>query len=229
MTKIVVARGTSEAYRSNMIMGALKDFAGSVEIVEAEYPAEIRPLGTHTLTQSLRLLRQWLKDFDAKGEPWVGVGYSLGAMGLGDSIEKDGIQHCLGIVQIADPLRSRTQYSNRGVSPNSWGCAGERRITHAKWESFAIPDDPITSCPGDNGFRSIADLVTGLHQPLPAQWWNAGATLDQVMKYLLGNPNTNPDDGFHLSRHVAYGVEKMPYDSRTYMQAAADVVADFVS
>ncbi|WP_155826719.1 hypothetical protein [Jongsikchunia kroppenstedtii] len=149
---------------------------------------------------------------------------------MGDFVFHDNPHNCRGIVQVADPLRAAGQVNNRGVANTSWGCAGQRQLSGPwPWYSFAIPDDPIASCPGDNGFRQIADMVTGLHQPIPAQWWNAGATLDQIMKHLVGNPNLDPSYTFHLSRHCAYAVENMPGSTQTYMQAVRAAVVSLIA
>jgi hypothetical protein len=122
---------------------------------------------------------------DQDGAPYILVGYSLGAAAAGDFVQYDRPKHCRGVVLIADPKRHRRQVANKGVNPNNWGIAGERFIDAVQCYSLSIPDDPISALPGNNGMRMIADRVTGLRQPLPSQWWNAGYTLDWLHRYLV--------------------------------------------
>jgi len=220
--RIVIVRGTGEPYGHNMIMDALLGTAH--ELVELQYPAQIMPIGWYTLGQSEQLGRQALATLDAEGVPWWGIGYSLGAMTLGDYVELDAPRNCLGVIQIADPLRAFNQVTNAGVDPRSWGCAGQRAITAVPWHSFAIPDDPIASCPGVSGFRNIANMVTGLAQPTPETIVGLADTMTEIERYLIGNPNPDLADGFHLSRHCAYGVEAMSGTTQTYMQAVRALV-----
>jgi len=219
--KIIVVRGTGESYVHNMIMDAL---VGVSNVVELDYPAQIRPIGMLTLQQSETAGRRALAAQDQVGEPWFGIGYSLGAMTLGDFVQLDDPQHCVGIAQLADPLRSYDQVSNAGVDPRSWGCAGQRKIATVACHSFAIPDDPIASCPGTSGFRNIADMVTGLSQPTPETIMGVADTMTEIERYLVGNPNLDLGDSFHLSRHCAYGVENMPGAAVTYTQAVRALV-----
>lgn len=185
---------------------------------ELDYRAEIAPIGSRSYAESVRDIHAHLRGIDAAGQPWIGVAYSLGAAGLGDYAAFDRPEHCAGIVLVADPKRARSQVANAGVPAGRWGIAGERPITTVPLSSFAVPDDPITASPGDNGGRLIANAVTGLAQPQPARWWDAGYTLAWAWKYLQGN-----------SRHCVYGVEKMPGDPRTYVQAAGDVVRGWLN
>lgn len=86
--------------------------------------------------------------------------------------------------------------------------------------SFAVPDDPITACPGDNGMRLFATAVTGMSQPVaPRMLWDAGYTIAWMWKYLRAGD----------SRHIVYGTERMPGDRRTYVEAARDVVRGLAS
>ncbi|GAB2646392.1 hypothetical protein GCM10027169_13260 [Gordonia jinhuaensis] len=203
--RVIKVRGTGEPMVGNM----LTPIPGE----ELDYRAEIAPIGSRSYAESVRDIRAHLRGIDAAGQPWIGVAYSLGAAGLGDYAAFDRPEHCAGVVLVADPRRHRSQCANGGVSLANWGIAGERRIASVPVWSFAVPDDPITACPGDNGARTIANTVTGLTQPVPGRWWDAGYTLAWAWKYFQQN-----------SRHCVYGIEKMPGDHRTYVQAAADAV-----
>lgn len=211
MTRVVKVRGTGESMSQNML-----------SLIDGEalpYRAEIAPIGTQSYTASVTQLRAALRAVDAQGQPWVGVGYSLGAGGLGDFVMLDAPKHCKGIVLVADPLRARGQVSNGGVPKDRFGVAGERPISGVPVRSFAIPDDPITACPSDNGMRMFATAVTGRRQVVhPRMVWDAGYTIAWLWKYLQGN-----------SRHIVYGTEPMPGDRRTYMEAARDAVQEMAA
>ncbi|WP_157226759.1 hypothetical protein [Gordonia soli] len=165
-------------------------------------------MGTRTYAESITDIRKRLGVIDARGEDYILIGYSLGAAGVGDFLEYDRPRHCRGIILIADPKRHRAQCSNPGVPANRWGVAGERKITRVPWWSYSIPDDPISALPGDNGNRVTASKVTGLPQPTPARWWDAGYTLDWLWRYTVGG------------RHTAYGRERVAGSTITYLQAA---------
>ena len=201
-------RGAGESYGdSNMCAGVVRDLNAR----EIAYRAEIRPIGTLTIGESEAHGRAALRSLDAEGEPWVGVAFSLGAYILGNHVMLDRPKNCKGVVLLADPLRHRSQCSNAGVSRGSWGLAGERWISGVPLHTFAIPDDPITACPGDNGLRQISDLITKRNQGIPGRWWDAWGTIEQAKKYLV--------DG----RHVAY-TGRMPGSTKTYIQAASEAV-----
>ena len=203
--KIVAARGAGEAYRNNMVMGAL---GGLKNVVELQYPAEVRPIGQRTLAESVVLARRAFNDIDAKGESWVGIAYSLGAYALTEYVLLDRPKNCKGLVLLGNPLRPRGKCANAGVPGDRFGLAGEVPVAGVTVHDFSVPDDPISACPKDNGLRVIAPYVTGRRQPTPAGWWNAGATIEWLLKYV--GPT---------SRHVAYG-ERMPGSQLTYTQAA---------
>ncbi|UZF57723.1 hypothetical protein LH935_06975 [Gordonia polyisoprenivorans] len=210
MTLVVKALGTGERPGQNML--------SLIPGQELVYRNEIAPIGTQSYAASVLACRAALRAVDARGEPWAGVGYSLGAAGLGDYVMLDHPQHCVGIVQLADPLRARGQCSNP-VPKDRWGVAGERTISGVPVYSFAIPDDPITSCPGDNGMRLFANAVTGRQQPVqPRMLWDAGYTIAWLWKYLRAGD----------SRHIVYGSEKLA-DGRTYVEAARDVVRELAA
>lgn len=208
---IVRVRGAGEPVGPNqMLAGVTRDLPG--DIVDLDYRPEIRPIGTLRLPESVALGRAALRAIDALGIPWVAPAFSLGALTLGDYVMLDSPKNLRGVVLLADPLRHRNQCAHGGVPRTQFGIAGERLVSRVEVHSFAIPDDPITACPADNGIRIIANGVTGRQQPTPARWWDAFGTIDQIRKYLV--------DG----RHVAYGSERMPGDSRTYVQAARDAL-----
>ena len=210
MTRVVKALGTGERPGQNML--------SLIPGEELVYRNEIAPIGTQSYSASVAQCRAALRAVDAKGEPWVGTAYSLGAAALGDFVMYDRPRHCLGIVLLADPLRARGQCANT-VPADRWGVAGERRISGVPVHSFAIPDDPITSCPGDNGMRLFANAVTGRQQPVqPRMLWDAGYTIAWAWKYLRAGD----------SRHIVYGSERLA-DGRTYVEAARDAVRELVA
>lgn len=210
MTRVIKVRGTGEAISGGML--------GPIDGEALPYRAEIAPLGTQSYSASVAQCRAALRAVDAQGESWVGTAYSLGAAALGDFVMLDRPKHCLGIVLLADPLRARGQCANP-VPKDRWGVAGERRISGVPVHSFAIPDDPITACPGDNGMRLFANVVTGRQQPVqPRMLWDTGYTITWLWKYLRAGD----------SRHIVYGSEKLS-DGRTYVEAASDAVRELAS
>lgn len=212
MTRVVRVRGTGESMGSRQMLGL-------IDGDDLGYRAEIAPIGTQSYAASVVSARRVLREVDGQGEPWVGVGYSLGAAALGDFAALDGPKHCLGVVLLADPLRASGQCAHAGVPADRYGVAGERPIGGLPVHSFAVPDDPITACPGDNGMRLFATAVTGMSQPVaPRMVWDAGYTIAWAWRYLRGD-----------SRHIVYGTERMPGDRRTYVEAARDVVRGLAS
>lgn len=179
-----------------------------VTVVRLDYPAQIAPVGWRSLPDSVASGRGALRREDAKGGPWIGVGYSLGAYLLGHAVAADKLRNCKGVVLIADPLRHRDQCSNPGVLRSRWGIAGERWVP-GRLTTLAIPDDPITACPNDNAGRLVANVLTGRMQPLFPQMMNPIYFAQWLSKY--------------PSRHVAYGSERLP-DGRTFLDAARDAV-----
>lgn len=187
--RVIKLDGTGESQSGRNMLSSI---AGE----SLPYINEIRPIGMRTYAESVADARRRLREIDAEGEPYVLPAYSLGAAAAGDFVQFDRPKFCRGVVLLSDPKRHRKQCSNKGVSGGNWGVAGERFIDHVPCYTFTIPDDPISACPGDNGMRQIASRITGLPQPLPAQWWNAGYTMQWLWKYLV--------DG----RHTSYGVER---------------------
>lgn len=208
---IVTVRGAGESYRDNMCAAVVRGFSNVVELI---YRAEIRPIGMLSYAESIADCRAALRRIDTLGEPFIIVCFSLGAAGAGDFVMFDKPRNCKGIILLADPLRDRKQCAHGGVPANSYGVGGERFISGVPVHSFAIPDDPITSCPADNGMRAIANAVTGRKQPENARWyWDVFYTFAWVWKYAAAG------------RHVAYTSDRMPGDRRTYVQAARDTLA----
>lgn len=205
--KVIAVRGAGEEYRHNMTMSALR---GMPSVSELSYPASIAPIGLRTYAESVSLGRGALRAIDADGEPWVGAAYSLGAAVLGDFVQYDRPRNCRGIVLLSDPKRHANQVSHKGVPKGNWGIAGQRFIDRVPCYSYTIPDDPISALPGDNGMRQIAQQVTGLMQPLPARWWDAGYTIHWLLKYTTGG------------RHTAYGTERI--NGSTYLQSVKAMV-----
>ena len=206
--RIVSIRGAGEGYGVNMCAGVVR----GLDVHELVYPAEIRPIGTRTLGQSVEIGRAALRSIDTEGELYVIVAFSLGAYVASEFVMLDQPRNCKGLVLLGNPLRPRGHCAHGGVPAVRHGIAGEVPIVGVPVRNFTIPDDPISACPPDNGLRSISARVTGRRQPTPAQWWNAGATLDWLMRYLTGG------------RHTSYGTERMPGSDLTYVQAAAAAV-----
>ena len=201
--KVFKLRGAGESLTgSNML--------SSIPGTDLPYLAEIRPIGIHSYAESVRDARTRLAAIDAEGEPYVLVGYSLGAAAAGDFAQYDRPRNCKGIVLLSDPKRHANQVSHKGVPKGHWGIAGQRFIDRVPCYSYTIPDDPISSLPGDNGMRQIAQQVTGLTQPLPARWWDAGYTIHWLLKYTTGG------------RHTAYGAEQI--NGSTYLQSVKAMV-----
>ncbi|QLF84168.1 lysin B [Gordonia phage Pytheas] len=201
--RTVKLRGAGEA------LGG-RNMLSSIPGEDLPYMAEIRPIGIHSYAESVRDARTQLAAVEASGEPYVLVCYSLGAAAGGDFVQFDRPRNCKGIVQLSDPKRHANQVSHKGVPTGNWGIAGQRFIDHVPCYSYTIPDDPISALPGDSGMRQIAQQVTGLQQPLPARWWDAGYTLQWLWKYTAGG------------RHTAYGTERM--NGVTYLQSVKTMV-----
>ncbi|WP_328856931.1 hypothetical protein OG579_17185 [Williamsia herbipolensis] len=212
--RLILFRGTGEPLHGGMLGPLTHGLPAGVDVVEAAYRAEIPPLGTQPLPASVAQGRRMAVDLDRHG-PWVGAGYSLGAYLLGHAVAADHLQNCLGVVLLADPLRDRRQVSNNGVGRDRWGIAGERWVP-GRVRSYAIPDDPITALSRSNPMRFVSDLVTGRRQPFGGLW-PAGAGASAVWRYAA------------TGRHTAYGVERMPGDHRTYVEAARDDVLAMLS
>ncbi|AXH66064.1 lysin B [Gordonia phage Pleakley] len=165
---------------------------------------------------------------DASGQPTIWVGYSLGALILGDLMAAGELANCIGMILFADPLRPAGVCSNKGPSPREYGCAGNRAIkTSVPVYQFSAPDDPISSLSRGNGFRLLAQAVTGMPQPLDPGYFDINALIGAVRRY-LGTP---PIAGIpaKVSRHVVYRTEKAPGDSRTYTKIGADLAVDLVN
>lgn len=201
--RVIKLDGTGESQSGRNMLSSI---AGE----SLPYINEIRPIGTRTYAESVADARRRLREIDAEGEPYVLPAYSLGAAAAGDFVQLDRPKFCRGVVLLSDPKRHRKQCSNKGVSGGNWGVAGERFIDHVPCYTFTIPDDPISALPGDNGLRQIAQQVTGLQQPLPARWWDAGFTLHWLLKYTTGG------------RHTAYGSERI--NGATYIQSVKAMV-----
>ena len=205
MTRVLTVRGAGESIGPNQMLGGV---VRGLESTALDYPAEVRPIGVRTLQESVNLGRAALRSFDALGGPWVFAGFSLGAYTLVEYLMLDHPKNCKGGVLLGNPLRPRGKCANAGVPGDRFGLAGEVPVAGVTVHDFSVPDDPISACPKDNGLRVIAPYVTGRRQPTPAGWWNAGATIEWLLKYV--GPT---------SRHVAYN-ERMPGSQLTYTQAA---------
>ncbi|WP_139104655.1 hypothetical protein [Gordonia sp. UCD-TK1] len=201
--KVIKLRGAGEALGGRNMLSAIPG-------EDLPYQAEIRPIGLGTYAESVADARRRLREVDAEGEDYVLTAYSLGAAAAGDFVQYDRPRHCKGVVLLSDPKRHANQVSHKGVAAGRWGIAGQRFIDRVPCYSYTIPDDPISALPGDNGMRQIAQQVTGLMQPLPARWWDAGFTLHWLLKYTTHG------------RHTAYPTERI--NGVSYLQSVKAMV-----
>lgn len=166
---------------------------------------------------------------DASGKPTIWVGYSLGALILGDLMAAGELANCIGMILLADPLRAPGECANEGVDRKFYGCAGQRKISSTRpVYQLSAPDDPISALPRGNGFRLFAQAVTGMPQPLDPGYFNVPEIVGAAKRY-LGTPPLAAGMKAKASRHVIYATEKAPGDSRTYTKIGADLAVDMVN
>lgn len=246
LTDIVVRsmRGTGEPYQNvrgvygaqpgnnqgNMMDDVVRAaYAEGVAHIPVDYYASIAPAG------GMKMFHETYHDgwrkaslADAEGVPTIWIGYSLGALILGDLLAAGELANCIGMILFADPLRHRVQIDNTGVDRAFYGAAGARWIPNLTQPvySFSAPDDPISALSAGNGFRLLAQIVTGAPQPWNVGYLDMAATIAACQRY-LGTPSIA---GAHakISRHVCYGVERMPGSTMTYTKAGAAAAATII-
>lgn len=166
---------------------------------------------------------------DGEGRPSIWIGYSFGALILGDLMAAGELANCIGLILLADPLRHQRQVDNQGVNPAYYGAAGARWIPNLTTPvySYSAPDDPISALPATNGFRLLAQIVTGAPQKWNVGFIDMGATLGACQRY-LGTPSIAGSPA-KISRHVIYGIENMLGTKTTYTKAAATAAAKIIT
>lgn len=211
---------------------ALREHLGVVHL-PVNYYASIAPAGgTKMFHESYA--DGWDKAVSSDGDqnPSIWVGYSLGALILGDLLAAGALKNCIGAILFADPYRPAGVCHNKGVHPGDYGCAGNRPIIQSDAVEqipvyqFAAPDDPITTLPRGNGFRLFAEIVTGKAQPFNPGYLNLNDIVSATGRY-LGTPKTKWTPS-KISRHVVYNRENAPGEDRTYTQIAAGLAVDLV-
>lgn len=180
------------------------------DVREVDYNAYVN--GGYAVPQ--KSFRDWMNRNKDPNKAWMGFGYSLGAVLMGDFVGSLSLGTCKGIGLISDARRHRNQYYG-SRRPAGWGIAGERLVSrpggYPLW-SMTEPGDPISEIPGDNGLRNLAPFVGFPKQqgPLPARSADMAYSWEWFSHYFPGN------------RHTNYAVEKVPGTTRTYTQALAD-------
>lgn len=214
--KLYVARGNSEQYKTNMLSNTTKLLDREVfDIVEVVYPAAINGAGgMETWQESEAQFRAFMnRELSAK-VPWMGLGYSQGALYMGNLVGQSKLSMCKGIGLLADPKRHRTQYFG-SRRPAGWGIAGERFVGNGDYPVWSLtePNDPISELPGDNGWRNVAMMLGLGKQPTPARAWDMAYTFQWLSYYPpIGN------------RHTNYHREKFPQSTKTYTQVLAGLL-----
>lgn len=163
----------------------------------------------------LRSFNSWMTDNKNGTKPWMGLGYSLGAVLMGDHVGTLNLSMCKGVGLIADGRRHRMQYYGPR-RPAGWGIAGERLVGNGKYPVWSMtePNDSISELPGDNGLRNLAPFLGFPKQPQPAREIDAFYSMQWLGYYFPGN------------RHTNYAVEKVPGSQQTYTQTLARLMND---
>ena len=214
--QLYAARGTGEPYGANMLSNVTRLLDRDVfTIREIVYPAAISGAGgLESWQESAATFRAFMdRELSAK-RPWMGVGYSLGALCLGDLVGTLPLSQCKGIGLLADPRRHRTQYYG-SRKPSGWGIAGERFVGRGDYPVWSLtePGDPISELPGDNGWRNVAMLLGFGKQPRPARDWDMAYSFEWLSHYPpLGN------------RHTNYHREVFPGTRKKYTEVMADLL-----
>ncbi len=198
------------------------------------YPASIAPAG------GLKMFHESVAEgkanaiaADAEGQPSIWVGYSLGALILGDLLAQSKLKNCIGAILLSDPKRHPRQIATECmVSDHLSGCAGSRFIPDSAAKpviQISIPDDPISALPRGNGFRVISDAVTGYSQEWKLGYADLLSVANAVSRY-TGTPPIG-DAPARGSRHVSYGIEDMPYflSKTTYVEFAAQLANEIAN
>lgn len=168
---------------------------------------------------------------DADGHPTIWAFYSLGALIGGDLLASGALANCIGAILISDPMRHSKQIEPEcRVNRAHYGCVDRRFITTTtEFHQISAPDDPISALAATNGFRLLAQAITGVRQPWNVGYLDLNATMDAVRRYLGTPPNTVLRTPARTSRHVIYNTEKMPGANKTYTEHAADLVEQMIT
>ncbi|UVF61440.1 lysin B [Gordonia phage DalanDe] len=184
------------------------------DVVEVPCIAEIRPIGTRTIQESMNSFISWMDANKDPKKPWMGGGYSLHALSMGNYVGQKKLSTCKGIGLLADPGRHRTQFHGPRV-PGGWGIAGERLVGYKGgypvW-SMTEPNDPISELPGDNGLRNLVPFVGLPRQPAPRRAADMAYTWQWFGYYFPGN------------RHVNYHAERPQGGTETYTRTLATLI-----
>lgn len=217
--KAYLARGTGNPMGNNMCTFVAARLDKKIFYVkESPFAASIAPVGGRlTMQQSIDQFAE-MADAEMRARvPWMGIGYSLGAMAMGNFVGTHALSMCKGIGLIADPLRHRDQiYGPRKpgtLAVPQYGIAGERKVGrptgYPVW-SMSELNDPISECPEDNGMRMFSSMMgSAKAKPRRVADW---AYTAQWVGYYAGN------------RHTNYGVEKVPGTNVSYVQRLADLM-----
>ncbi|AET09758.1 hypothetical protein [Gordonia phage GTE5] len=232
-------RGTGEPFQGSIdVLGAqpgihnlpnmLDDITRAcAEVDVAHYPvpyyASIAPAGgTKMFHESYADGYRRAQLADAQGLPSIWIGYSLGAGILGDLLAAGDLPNCIGAILLSDYERHSKQIDPAcKVNAAHYGCVDRRFITtSAQVVQLSAPDDPISALPATNGFRLLAQAVTGIRQPWNVGFLDLSATLDAVRRYLGTPPIGNAPA--RASTHVGYNRVRMPGSTKTYTQYGAE-------
>lgn len=208
------ARGNSETYgAASMLRNVTSQLDTDVfDITEVQGLAEVRPAGFHTLQESLKSIYDWMDKNKEPGKPWMGLGYSLGALGMANYVGEKKLSLCKGVGLLADPGRHVNQITGNR-KPKGWGIAYQRKVGYEGgypvW-SLSAPNDPISELPGDNGLRNLVPFFElPVPNPLPSRAWDMAYSFEWIAYFTI------------TGRHTCYATEKAPGTGLTYTQSLA--------
>lgn len=216
--KAILARGAGNALGNNFTWDVARLLDKKIfSIVEIPYYAEIRPIGTHTLRQSVANFKALADRELAAKVPWMGVGYSLGALALGDFVRQISLSKCKGIGFLSDPGRDNSQYMGTRKPPGP-GVAGARKVGNGSYPvwSYTARGDSMSELRPEAGLRKIAGALGAPSDAAPsnplafAQAFQDPGLIQDLINYGPGG------------RHTCYVGELFPGTNRTYSQHLAD-------
>ncbi|MFI2216549.1 hypothetical protein ACH47B_06655 [Rhodococcus sp. NPDC019627] len=189
--------------------------------------------GLNALLERIRLL---------DGAPFVMWGYSQGCdvvRAAAMYLRLESINpNCRGVGMLADPGRDPNQFEGMAVKPEGYGIRGGWRVddTHFPVWSLSAQGDPISSLPGGNPLRSIADLTATMGVSTQSQrlewfgdvvekitagqmqpWWSLERWRDWAGALAFAR-------GYAIDgRHTCYATERVPGRDVTYTQRLAQL------